>query len=155
MCPDTLMRHMTLHEMYTGQQSIEKDLANLLTLKDSQVRFIKAYHKTILLPSMVALNTLLSDHASSVTSLGVDIITKVEFLQDSYVTHATRQADALQKLGEEVEMMAPQHSNLLMRGHDLARRLHANAETFVRVMGGTGADLRQGNGWCWSRPSPA
>lgn len=76
-CQYNFNNSIILWQVYTGQQKIELNLANLLTLKDNQVRFIRSYHKTILLPSMVTLNTLLTDHASAVTALGVDIITKV------------------------------------------------------------------------------
>lgn len=54
-------------------------------------------------------------------------------LQDVYLTYATRQADTLKKVAQEVEMFSAKHSNLVTRSGDHANHLHFTAENFVRV----------------------
>lgn len=63
--------------MYAGQTSIEKNLEKLQALKEEQMRSIQGFHKKIFLPAMVTLASLLGEQASSVTNMGVDLITKV------------------------------------------------------------------------------
>ena len=76
-------------------------------------------------------------------------VLQVENLQDAFTTHATRGADALQKLSEDVDMFVPHHSNLVMRGQDLAKRFHANSEAFVRVGHSSRLGIRQGGSFVW------
>ncbi|KAK7086969.1 hypothetical protein SK128_006598, partial [Halocaridina rubra] len=121
-------------QLYSSQASIEKSLAVTQAIRDSQIRAVQQYHKQTFLPAAAAIATLLSDQASAVTSMGVELITKVEMLQDIYVTHATQQYDTLQKITEDVDMFASKHTNLVMRSRDHANHLHINAETFIREL---------------------
>lgn len=196
-----------LQQMYAGQASIEKTLAMTQAIRDSQLRAIQNYHKQTFLPLAATVATLLTDQASALTAMGVQLITKVrqagrqvyrgvsglqdlrveydvrlgwerkekkrfrkgrarkphqnpmsrcpplssvlhhttphhpqssyilqvEMLQDVYLTYATRQADTLKKVAQEVEMFSAKHSNLVTRSGDHANHLHFTAENFVRV----------------------
>ncbi|CAL4060502.1 unnamed protein product, partial [Meganyctiphanes norvegica] len=121
-------------QVFKGQGNIESQLATTAKIQDAQVRAIQSYHKQTFLPIATAVATILSDQASATTSLGVELITKVEMLQDEYVTYATRQVDNLGKVVEDVEMFATKHSNLVMRSRDHANHIHSNSQTFIREL---------------------
>ncbi|XP_069980656.1 putative leucine-rich repeat-containing protein DDB_G0290503 [Penaeus vannamei] len=121
-------------QLYAGQTSIEKRLALTQALRDSQLRAIRNYHKQTFLPAAAAIATVLSEQASVATGMGVELITKVEMLQDVYLTYATQQADTLQKLEQEVDMFASKHNNMVMRSRDHANHLHINTESFIREL---------------------
>ncbi|XP_071524409.1 uncharacterized protein [Panulirus ornatus] len=129
----TALEKVASDQLYAGQASIEKSMAITQAIRDSQLRAIQNYHKQTFLPAAAAIATILTDQASAATSMGVELITKVEMLQDVYLTYATRQADTLRKLAEDVDMFASKHSNLLMRSRDHANHININAENFVRV----------------------
>ncbi|KAB7502293.1 hypothetical protein Anas_12754, partial [Armadillidium nasatum] len=71
-----MIEKLTSDQVQTGQSSIEKNLANLQVLREDQVRSFKNFHKTVFLPAMVTLTSLLGEQASAVTNMAVDIITK-------------------------------------------------------------------------------
>lgn len=64
-------------QMYAGQSSIEKTLAITQAIRDSQLRAIQNYHKQTFLPAAAAVATILTEQASALTSMGVELITKV------------------------------------------------------------------------------
>lgn len=64
-------------QMYAGQNSIEKTLALTQAIRDSQLRAIQNYHKQTFLPAAAAVATILTEQASALTSMGVELITKV------------------------------------------------------------------------------
>ncbi|XP_069960814.1 serine-rich adhesin for platelets isoform X2 [Cherax quadricarinatus] len=130
----TALEKVASDQLYAGQVSIEKSLAVTQAIRDSQLRAIQNYHKQTFLPAAAAVATVLTDQASALTSMGVELITKVEMLQDVYLTYATRQADTLQKLSQDVEMFASKHNNLVMRSRDHANHLNINAQNFVREL---------------------
>lgn len=66
-----------LQQMYAGQASIEKTLAMTQAIRDSQLRAIQNYHKQTFLPLAATVATLLTDQASALTAMGVQLITKV------------------------------------------------------------------------------
>ncbi|XP_064082831.1 uncharacterized protein LOC135198803 [Macrobrachium nipponense] len=121
-------------QLYSSQANIEKSIAVTQAIRDSQIRAIQGYHKETFLPAAAAIATLLSDQASAATSMGVELITKVEMLQDIYLTYATQQADNFQKVLEDVEMFASKHTNLVMRTKDHSNHLHINTESFIREL---------------------
>nr|XP_045581515.1 uncharacterized protein LOC123745243 isoform X1 [Procambarus clarkii] len=130
----TALEKVASDQLYAGQASIEKSLAVTQAIRDSQLRAIQNYHKQTFLPAAAAVATILTDQASALTSMGVELITKVEMLQDVYLTYATRQADTLQKLTEDVDMFASKHNNLVMRSRDHAKHLQINTHGFVREL---------------------
>ncbi|KAK4308690.1 hypothetical protein Pmani_019641 [Petrolisthes manimaculis] len=130
----TALEKVASDQMYAGQASIEKTLAMTQAIRDSQLRAIQNYHKQTFLPLAATVATLLTDQASALTAMGVQLITKVEMLQDVYLTYATRQADTMKKMAQEVDMFSAKHSNLVTRSGDHANRLHLTAENFVREL---------------------
>ncbi|XP_042232774.1 uncharacterized protein LOC121873323 [Homarus americanus] len=130
----TALEKVASDQLYSGQASIEKSLAITQAIRDSQLRAIQNYHKQTFLPAAAAIAAILTDQASAATSMGVELITKVEMLQDVYLTYATRQADTLQKLKEDVDKFASKHNNLVMRSRDHANYLHINAHNLVREL---------------------
>lgn len=64
-------------QLYSGQASIEKTLAITQAIRESQLRAIQNYHKQTFLPAAAAVATILTDQASALTSMGVELITKV------------------------------------------------------------------------------
>ncbi|KAB7493810.1 hypothetical protein Anas_10160 [Armadillidium nasatum] len=129
-----MIEKLTSDQVQTGQSSIEKNLANLQVLREDQVRSFKNFHKTVFLPAMVTLTSLLGEQASAVTNMAVDIITKVEMLQDIFRTFSTRQRDSFKKITEEVDMFMSKHGNLITRSRDHAKHLHLNTENFIREL---------------------
>ncbi|KAK8378341.1 hypothetical protein O3P69_011082 [Scylla paramamosain] len=128
----TALEKVASDQMYAGQSSIEKTLALTQAIRDSQLRAIQNYHKQTFLPVAAAIATILTEQASALTSMGVELITKVEMLQDVFLTYATREADTLKKLTQDVEMFAAKHSNLVARTRDHSNQIYLGAESFVR-----------------------
>ncbi|XP_068207468.1 serine-rich adhesin for platelets-like [Palaemon carinicauda] len=121
-------------QLFASQANIEKSIAITQAIRDSQIRAIQGYHRETFLPAAAAIATLLSDQASTATSMGVELITKVEMLQDIYLTYATQQADNFQKVLEDVEMFASKHTNMIMRTKDHSNHLQVNTESFIREL---------------------
>ncbi|XP_045581516.2 uncharacterized protein [Procambarus clarkii] len=77
---------------------------------------------------------LVRTSTAQITALEKVASDQVEMLQDVYLTYATRQADTLQKLTEDVDMFASKHNNLVMRSRDHAKHLQINTHGFVREL---------------------